>query len=106
MEKNALGNTKGFQCFFKDLVAILQKEFDTASIDYISNDGGIINVSSRFSQGGIPGYSVYASMKRAIETLTRYQAEELETRGIRINSVALVRSMGYVQITYQFGLGN
>lgn len=36
----------------------------------------------------MPGYSAYASMKGAIETLTRYQAKELSSRGIRVNAVA------------------
>lgn len=36
----------------------------------------------------IPGYSIYASMKGAIETLTRYLAKELGTRGITVNVLA------------------
>jgi NAD(P)-dependent dehydrogenase (short-subunit alcohol dehydrogenase family) len=33
-------------------------------------------------------YSAYASMKGAVEKLTRYQAKELATRKIRVNAVA------------------
>ncbi|HEX8529722.1 MAG TPA: SDR family oxidoreductase, partial [Cytophagales bacterium] len=35
-----------------------------------------------------PGYSVYASMKGAMEVLTKYLAKELGARGIRCNIVA------------------
>ena len=35
-----------------------------------------------------PGYAAYASMKGAMETLTKYQAKELGVRGIRSNIVA------------------
>ncbi len=53
------------------------------------NDGGhIINISSGSTQHSVPGYSVYASMKGAIETLTVYLAKELGQRGITVNVVA------------------
>jgi len=53
------------------------------------NDGsGIINISSGLARFATPGYAAYASMKGAIETLTRYQAKELGARGIRSNVVA------------------
>ena len=53
------------------------------------NDGGsIINISSGTTRFSNPGYSVYASMKGAIEILTKYMAKELGTRGIRANVVA------------------
>jgi NAD(P)-dependent dehydrogenase (short-subunit alcohol dehydrogenase family) len=53
------------------------------------NDGGsIINISSGTTRFSNPGYSVYASMKGAMEVLTRYLAKELGTRGIRSNIVA------------------
>jgi NAD(P)-dependent dehydrogenase (short-subunit alcohol dehydrogenase family) len=35
-----------------------------------------------------PGYSIYASLKGAIEVLTRYLAKELGARGITVNVVA------------------
>lgn len=35
-----------------------------------------------------PGYAAYVSMKGAIETLTKYQAKELGSRGITVNAVA------------------
>ncbi|HEX8426336.1 SDR family oxidoreductase [Hymenobacter sp.] len=53
------------------------------------NDGGrIINISSGLARFANPGSSAYASMKGAIEVLTRYQAKELGARGIAVNVVA------------------
>jgi NAD(P)-dependent dehydrogenase (short-subunit alcohol dehydrogenase family) len=55
----------------------------------LMNDGGrIVNVSSGLARFSFPGYSAYASMKGAIEVLTRYMAKELGARGIAVNSVA------------------
>lgn len=52
-------------------------------------DGGrIINISSGLARFANPGSSAYASMKGAIEVLTRYQAKELGARGIAVNTVA------------------
>ena len=53
------------------------------------NDGGrIINLSSGLARFSTPGYAAYASMKGAIEVLTRYLAKELGSRGITVNVVA------------------
>jgi NAD(P)-dependent dehydrogenase (short-subunit alcohol dehydrogenase family) len=53
------------------------------------NDGGrIINISTGTTRFCVPGYSVYASMKGAIETFTRYLAKEAGARGITANVVA------------------
>jgi len=53
------------------------------------NDGGrIINISTGLARFSMPGYSAYAAMKGAIETLTKYQAKELGARGIAVNIVA------------------
>ena len=55
----------------------------------VMNDGGrIINISSGLARFSYPGSSAYASMKGAIEVLTRYQAKELGARGIAANVVA------------------
>jgi NAD(P)-dependent dehydrogenase (short-subunit alcohol dehydrogenase family) len=52
-------------------------------------DGGrIVNLSSGLARFALPGYSAYASMKGAVETLTRYMAKELGPRGIAVNVVA------------------
>jgi NAD(P)-dependent dehydrogenase (short-subunit alcohol dehydrogenase family) len=53
------------------------------------NDGGrVINISSGLARFSIPGSSTYASMKGAMEVLTRYLALELGPRGIISNVVA------------------
>jgi len=53
------------------------------------NDGGqIINISTGTSRFVLPGYSIYASLKTAVEGLTRYMAKELGPRRIRVNVVA------------------
>jgi NAD(P)-dependent dehydrogenase (short-subunit alcohol dehydrogenase family) len=53
------------------------------------NDGGaIINISSGLTRITTPNSSVYASMKTAVEALSRYFAKELGPRKIRVNTVA------------------
>jgi NAD(P)-dependent dehydrogenase (short-subunit alcohol dehydrogenase family) len=53
------------------------------------NDGGrIINISSGLTRIINPNSSAYASMKAAMEVLTKYQAKELGSRGIAVNIVA------------------
>lgn len=53
------------------------------------NDGGaIVNISSGLARFTAPGYSVYGSLKAAVEQLSRYLAKELGPRQIRVNCVA------------------
>jgi NAD(P)-dependent dehydrogenase (short-subunit alcohol dehydrogenase family) len=53
------------------------------------NDGGrIVNFSSGLTRIIFPGSAPYASMKGAIEVLTKYMARELGPRGIAVNVVA------------------
>jgi NAD(P)-dependent dehydrogenase (short-subunit alcohol dehydrogenase family) len=54
----------------------------------ISDGGRIVNISSGLARFSLPGYAAYASMKGAIEVLTRYLANELGPRKITVNSVA------------------
>jgi len=54
----------------------------------IADGGRILNVSSGLARFALPGMSAYASMKGAIEVLTRYQAKELGSRGIAVNTIA------------------
>ena len=56
----------------------------------IADGGAVVNLtsSSTATHGLEPGYSAYAAMKGALVVLTRYQAKELSTRGIRVNSVS------------------
>jgi len=58
-------------------------------LPYIKNDGGrILNISTGLTRFAFPGYAAYASMKGAMETLTKYQAKELGPRGISVNILA------------------
>ena len=53
------------------------------------NEGGrIINISTGTTRFSNPGYSVYASMKGAIEVFTKYLAKELGSKGLGANVVA------------------
>ena len=54
----------------------------------LSDGGSIVNISSGLARFSNSNYSAYAIMKAAIESLTRYQALELGSRKIRVNTVA------------------
>jgi NAD(P)-dependent dehydrogenase (short-subunit alcohol dehydrogenase family) len=54
----------------------------------LADGGGIVNFSTGLARFTTPGYAAYASMKGAVETLTKYMAKELGGRGIRANVVA------------------
>jgi len=54
----------------------------------LADGGRILNVSSGLTRFTIPGYAAYASMKGALEVLTRYQARELGARKITANTIA------------------
>jgi 3-oxoacyl-[acyl-carrier protein] reductase len=58
--------------------------------------GSIINISSVVSRMGIPGSSVYAGTKGAVDTITQVLASELGPRKIRVNSInpGMVESEG------------
>lgn len=63
--------------------------FLTQKLLPLMKDGGrIINISTGLARFALPGYSAYASMKGAIEVLTRYLAKELGPRKISVNVVA------------------
>jgi NAD(P)-dependent dehydrogenase (short-subunit alcohol dehydrogenase family) len=63
--------------------------FLTQKLVPIINPGGrIINISTGTTRFSNPGYSVYASMKGAIEVFTKYLAKELGSKGIGANVVA------------------
>lgn len=57
-------------------------------LPFMNNGGSIVNISSGTTRFCVPGYSVYSSMKSAVETFTKYIAKEYGTRGIRANVVA------------------
>lgn len=54
----------------------------------IEDGGRILNVSSGLTRMTLPGYAAYASMKAAVEVLTRYLAKELGPRRIAVNVIA------------------
>ena len=58
------------------------------ALDLMNDGGAVINISTGLTRFANPGYSAYASMKGAMETLTKYQAKELGQRKIRVNVVA------------------
>jgi len=63
--------------------------FLTQKLLPLINDGGrIVNISSGLTRFALPGSASYASMKGAVEVLTRYLAKELGPRGIAVNTVA------------------
>jgi NAD(P)-dependent dehydrogenase (short-subunit alcohol dehydrogenase family) len=68
---------------FKGVYFLTQK-----SLPLINDGGRIINISTGLARFSLPGASAYASMKGAIETLSRYMAKELGSRGIAVNVVA------------------
>jgi NAD(P)-dependent dehydrogenase (short-subunit alcohol dehydrogenase family) len=79
------------EAFFDDLLNVHFKGvyFLTQKLIPLMNDGGgIVNISSGLTRVSVSGSSVYASLKSAVETFTRYLAKDLGSRGIRANVVA------------------
>lgn len=72
-----------YNIHFKGVFFLTQK-----MIPFINDGGGIINLSSGLTRIIIPGSSVYAAMKTAVETQTKYLAKELGNRKIRANVIA------------------
>ncbi|HYY31091.1 MAG TPA: SDR family oxidoreductase [Chthoniobacterales bacterium] len=63
--------------------------FLTQKLLPLINDGGrIVNVSTARTRVASPGGAVYASMKGAVEVLSRHMALELAPRRIAVNVVA------------------
>lgn len=72
-----------FNVHFKGVYFLTQKLLP------LINDGGrIVNISSGSTRVANPGSSAYATMKGAIEVLTRVLANELGPRRIAVNTVA------------------
>lgn len=72
-----------FDIHYKGVFFLTQKV-----LPFLNDGGGIVNISSGLARMAYPGSSVYASMKGAVEILTRYLAKELGARKIRVNVVA------------------
>lgn len=63
--------------------------FLTQQLLPLLNDGSsIVNTSSGLARFSFEGYAAYGAMKAAIDSLSRYQALELGSRKIRVNSIA------------------
>ncbi|HEY2021774.1 SDR family oxidoreductase [Paraburkholderia sp.] len=54
----------------------------------LRSGGRIVNFSSSMKALAMPGYSVYAATKAAVETMTNVFAKELRGRNITVNAVA------------------
>jgi len=89
----------GFNAPFTDIspkgqVALVDENFTSvtnfirACLPGMPDGGSIINVTSIESSRAAPGFSIYASMKAAVEELSRTLALELAPRRIRVNCVA------------------
>ena len=76
---------------FDRLVSInLKGTFNTLRVAarQLRPGGRIINFSSSVKGLALPGYSVYAATKAAVETMTLIFAKELRGRGITVNAIA------------------
>jgi NAD(P)-dependent dehydrogenase (short-subunit alcohol dehydrogenase family) len=72
-----------YNVHFKGVFFLTQK-----LLPLINDNGRIVNISSGLTRITMPGSASYASMKGAIEVLTRYLAKELGPRRIVVNTVA------------------
>jgi NAD(P)-dependent dehydrogenase (short-subunit alcohol dehydrogenase family) len=62
--------------------------FTQKVLPILNEGGGIVNISTGLTRVAFVGRETYASMKAAVETLTRYLAKELGSKNIRVNVVA------------------
>jgi NAD(P)-dependent dehydrogenase (short-subunit alcohol dehydrogenase family) len=72
-----------YNVHFKGVFFLTQK-----LLPLMSDGGRIVNLSTGLTRITMPGSAPYASMKGAIEVLTRYLAKELGPRRIAVNTVA------------------
>ncbi len=84
-----------YRVHFKGVFFLTQK-----LLPLLRDGGRIVNVSSGLTRVSFPGSSAYASMKGAVEVLTRYLAKELGSRRITANTVA----PGAVQTDFSGGM--
>jgi 3-oxoacyl-[acyl-carrier protein] reductase len=69
-----------------NVLGLLQVTQETAK-HFAAHGGSIINISSVVSKLSLPGSSVYAATKAAVDTITRVLAKELGGRQIRVNAI-------------------
>jgi NAD(P)-dependent dehydrogenase (short-subunit alcohol dehydrogenase family) len=68
---------------------LLNRFYGRYKFDQVERDGRrIINILTGTTRFSNSGYSVYASMKGAVEVFTKYLAKELGSKGIGANIVA------------------
>jgi NAD(P)-dependent dehydrogenase (short-subunit alcohol dehydrogenase family) len=72
-----------YNVHFKGVFFLTQK-----LLPFINDGGRIVTVSTGLTRIIVPGSAPYASMKGAVEVLTRYLAKELGPRRIAVNTVA------------------
>ncbi len=72
-----------YDIHFKGVFFLTQK-----MLPHLNDGGSIVNISSGLTRITMPGSSIYASLKTAVETLSRYLAKELGPRKIRVNTLA------------------
>lgn len=72
-----------FNIHFKGVFFLTQQ-----LLPLIADGGRIVNVSTGLTRFALPGYAAYASMKGAVEVLSKYMAKELGARGIAVNVIA------------------
>jgi NAD(P)-dependent dehydrogenase (short-subunit alcohol dehydrogenase family) len=72
-----------YNVHFKGVFLLTQK-----LLPLLRDGGRIVNLSTGLTRITVPGSAAYASMKGAVEVLTRYLAKELGPRGIAVNTVA------------------
>jgi NAD(P)-dependent dehydrogenase (short-subunit alcohol dehydrogenase family) len=72
-----------YNVHFKGVFFLTQK-----LLPLLKDGGRIVNISSGLTRMTFPGSAAYASMKGAVEILTRYLAKELGGRRIAVNTVA------------------
>jgi 3-oxoacyl-[acyl-carrier protein] reductase len=76
---------------FDRLVSInLKGTFNTMRVAArkLRSGGRIVNFSSSVKTLALPGYSVYAATKAAVETMTTIFAKELRGRNVAVNAIA------------------
>jgi NAD(P)-dependent dehydrogenase (short-subunit alcohol dehydrogenase family) len=54
----------------------------------LADGGAIVNLSSGLARFAGDGFSIYGSLKAGVDQMTRYLANELGPRGIRVNTIA------------------
>jgi NAD(P)-dependent dehydrogenase (short-subunit alcohol dehydrogenase family) len=72
-----------FDVHFKGVLFLTQ-----ALLPLMADGGAIVNLSSGLARFTSPQRAVYGSIKAAVESLTRYMAVELGSRGITANVIA------------------